>query len=115
MMARAAMSGSSCGDQPAFARIHMLVGLRAEAGHLAEIPGAHAIIAGSHRMRAILDHDDAAARAEFGDRRHVGDMTAHVRQHQKASTAGSSLGVEIGEVDVIVPSISTNTGTPPAL
>ena len=87
------------GQQPALARVDVLVGLGGKAPDRAEIARFSAIPAGAHGMRAILDHRDPGGIADLHQPLHVAQMTAHVRDQQHPGPAGLDLRGKVLQIE----------------
>ncbi|MPL71111.1 hypothetical protein SDC9_16881 [bioreactor metagenome] len=90
------------GDQhPAFAGIHQLVALEAEAADLADRADLAIAPDGAQAVRGILDHRHALRVGQCHDRVHVRGVAAHVRdQHRRDAVV--ELFPEVVEIDAEV-------------
>ena len=89
-------------QQAAFARIGMLVALQAEASSAAPAAGRPAVPASAHRVRTVFDQLHFVASTQHHQPLHVADMAAHMRQQQRARTAGHDLAFKVSQVDQVV-------------
>ena len=87
------------GDESTLAGVDVLVGLRAEAGRDPVGAALRLPPPRPHRVRAVLDDRDAERVGGLHEGVHVGDVSAHVREHQHPRLAGLRLAREVVEVD----------------
>ena len=73
----------------------MLVSLGREASHFAEVARLFPFPGSAHGMRTILDHRDPEIIANFTNGIQVGDVAAHVREHQELGATFTGLGAQI--------------------
>ena len=88
-----------CCQQPTLAGVQMLVGLGTEAGDPAEGPAHSAFPLCAHGVGAILDHGDIPRVANLHDGVHVGDMPAHMGQHQEFGAAALRFGLQVARIE----------------
>ncbi len=80
----------------------MLERLGREAGGCAERAARPVSPAGTHRVRAVLDHRQAQLGRHVHEPVHVGEVAAHVGQEQEPGARAPGRSAQVGEVDVVV-------------
>ena len=97
----------------AFARGDDLVGVEGEAGDVAELPDRPAGVARAVRFRAVLDHGDAAASGELGDRADLRRPAVEMDGNDRLGLRRAGVLDRIAVMHQVSRSTSTITGVAP--
>ena len=86
-------------DKATLARVNVFIRLGAETANSAESPALFAAPSRAHRVRGVFDQADGVGPANGQHPIHIGNMTAHMREHQKLNVGIGRLVLQVVEID----------------